>query len=65
MHLARLIKQYTFAVMIIKSAILFLRVFDAACDIYEWGLKIKRKFSRKQIYSESIIKNANTVYTIS
>jgi len=51
--------------MIIKSAIVFLRMFDAVCDLYEWGHKIVRKLSRKPIYAEGIIKNHQPAYTIS
>jgi hypothetical protein len=50
--------------MIINSAIVFLRIFDSVCDLYEWGQKIIRKLSRKPLYSEGILKNHQPAYTI-
>jgi len=46
--------------MIIKSAIVFLRIFDSVCDLYEWGQKIFQEIFKKTIVFRRYPKKPST-----
>ncbi|MCK9206487.1 MAG: hypothetical protein M0P66_05180 [Salinivirgaceae bacterium] len=51
--------------MIIRSAIIFLSVFDVICDSYDWVKKSTLRITSKEMYIESIAKTQKPTYSIS
>jgi len=51
--------------MIIKTAILLLKVYDAVCDAYDWSKVMSAKLTKHEAYNPKLSGSAKPSYSIS